>query len=85
MNDAIIDTGEPVDINAHVRQLLANQRSIAAIWCTDDVRGIRPHLTEEQAWEVLQEVDDRHDAEWGITWTTLEVTADDLYPQPDIE
>ena len=85
MNDATINAGEPVDINDHVRQLLAKQHSIAAIWCTDDVREMRPHLTEEQAWEVLQEVDDRHDAEWGICWTTLEVTADDLYPQPDHE
>ena len=84
MTDATINS-DPVDINHHVRQLLAQQHSIAAIWCTDDVRVIRPQLTEEQAWEVLQEVDDRRDAEWGITWTTLEVAADDLYPQPDSE
>ena len=67
MHDATINTGEPVDINRHVRKLLAKHHSIAAIWCTDDVRGIRPHLTEEQAWKVLQQVDDHHDAEWGIT------------------
>jgi len=83
MNDAPINTGEPVDINRHVRELLAKQHSIAAIWCTDDVRGVRPHLTEDQAWEVLQQVDDLHDAEWGITWTTLETVADDMFPNPD--
>jgi len=82
MNDATINTGEPADINRHVRELLAKHHSIAAIWCTDDVGGVRLHLTEEQAWEVLQEVDDHHDAEWGITWTTLETVADDLYPEP---
>jgi hypothetical protein len=82
MNDTPINTDEPVDINRHVRELLVKHRSIAAIWCTDDVRGVRPHLTEEQAWEVLQQVDDHHDAEWGINWTTLETTADDLCPKP---
>ena len=72
-----------VDINSHVRGLLAEHHSIAAIWCTDDVQGIRPHLTEEQAWKVLQEVHDHHDAEWGICWATLETVADDLFPKID--
>ncbi len=83
MNDATNNTGEPVDINRHVRELLAKHHSIADIWCTDDVRGVRPHLTEDQAWEVLQQVDDIHDAEYGINWMTLETVADDLYPEPD--
>jgi hypothetical protein len=83
MNDETIHTGEPVSINRQVRELLATQHSIAAIWSTDDVRGVRSHLTEDQAWEVLQLVDDLHDAEWGITWTTLETVADDMFPKPD--
>jgi hypothetical protein len=70
MNDAVIN------INRHVHELLVKQHSIAAIWCTDDVRGVRPDLTEEQ--QVLE----HHDAEWGINWTTLETTADDLFPSP---
>ena len=79
-NDPTTVSRQPVDVNRHVRELLAEQHSIAAIWCTDDVRGVRPHLTEEQAWEVLQEIDDHHDAEWGICWTTLETAADDMFP-----
>jgi hypothetical protein len=70
------------DVNRHVRELLAKHHSIAAIWCTEDVQGVRPDLTEEQAWEVLEQVGDNHDAEWGINWTTLETTADDLFPRP---
>ena len=76
---------EPVDINLHVRKLLAKHRSIAAIWCIEDVKGVRPHLTDDQAWEVLQQVDDNHDAEWGICWTTLETVADDMFPDPSTE
>ncbi len=76
---------ESFDVNHHVRELLAKHHSIAAIWSTDDVRGVRPQLTEDQAWEVLQQVDRHHDASWGICWITLETVADDLYPAPDDE
>ena len=83
MNDATINTGEPVDINRHVHELLAKHRRIAAIWCTDDVRGVRPHLTDDQAWEVLQQVGRPPRRRVGHHWTTLETIADDLYPQYD--
>jgi hypothetical protein len=73
---------ENFDVNRHVHELLAKHHSIAANWCTEDVRGVRPHLTEEQAWEVLERVGDHHDAEWGICWTTLETVADDMFPKP---
>ena len=55
-------------------------REIAIIWSIDDVKHIRPDLSDEQAMEVLQEVKDCHDAEWGASWTTLETVADDLFP-----
>jgi hypothetical protein len=73
---------EPVVIDHFVHQLLAKNRQIAAIWCIEDVKGVRPDLTDDQAWEVLQQVGDIHDAEWGINWTTLETVADDHFPKP---
>ena len=76
-NDLHID---PIHVNRHVHELLAKHHSIAVIWSTDDVRGVRTHLTEEQAWEILQQVGDIHDADWGICWTTLETVADDMFP-----
>ena len=82
MNNTDATDTASFDVNRQVRELLAKQHSIAAIWCTEDVLGVRPHLTEEQAWEVLQQVDDQHDAAWGICWITLETVADDLFPQP---
>ena len=75
------DTND-IDIDCHVHRLLAKQNKIAVIWCTDDVRGIRPDLTEDQAWQVLEQVRDIHDAEWGISWTTLDTVAGDLFPEP---
>jgi hypothetical protein len=67
------------DVNSFVHRLLAKHRKIAAIWCAEDVQGIRPDLTADQAWEVLERVGDKHDAEHGISWTTLECVAEDLF------
>jgi hypothetical protein len=68
------------DAPLDARELLAKHRMIGVVWCIDDVKNVRPHLTDDQAWHVLQQVGDTHDAEWGITWTTLETVADDMFP-----
>lgn len=65
------------DIDIHA--LLIERNQIAAIWSIEDVQGIRPDLTDEQAWEVLQQVKRQHDAAIGVTWDTLEWTAQDLF------
>jgi hypothetical protein len=76
-----ITTPETIDIDdVDFHQLLARDGKIAAIWCIEDVKGIRPHLSDEQAGEVLEEVGRKHDADLGISWTTLEVFADEMFP-----
>jgi len=71
---------EPFDINHFVHRLLGHYRKIAAsIWCVEDVQGVRPDLTGDQAWEVLEEAGRKHDADYGISWTTLECMADILF------
>ena len=77
-----METTPDVDINDHVEQLLAQHHKIAVIWGTDDVMELRPDLSEDQAWEVLQLAMDKHDASYGIDWTTLEIFAEVLYPEP---
>ena len=74
------ETDPYFDANSFVHQLLAHFKQIAAIWSIEDVQGTRTDLTADQAWEVLQEVGDKHDAEWGISWTTLEIMAGELFP-----
>jgi hypothetical protein len=61
--------------------LLAKRRQIAHIWSVEDVRDVRPDLDDEQAWSVLQLIDDQKDATQGITWETLAVAAAVLYPE----
>ena len=75
---------EPNEIDIHA--LLAERRQIAHIWSTEDVLCNRPDLNEDQAWEVLRNVDRHKDAELGITWLTLEMAAEHLFgdaPDPD--
>jgi hypothetical protein len=66
-----------------IDELLAGRKQIAVIWCIEDVQAVRPDLTDDQAWEVLQDVGRHHHAELGIHWLTLETTAEMLFgPTP---
>lgn len=53
---------------------------IAIIWSIEDVRSLRPDLTEAQGWAVLETAQDQLDAEQGLTWSVLEEHADTLFP-----
>ena len=66
---------DDIDIYA----LLAERKQIALIWSVEDVQEVRPDLTNEQAWEVLQQVKSDHDATIGVNWETLEWAAQDLF------
>lgn len=58
-----------------MHKLLAQRREIAAIWSIEDVQVTPPDLSEEQCWQVLQDMDRHHDAELGITGSNLECLA----------
>lgn len=47
-------------------------QEISIVWSIEDVQSIRPDLTEDQAWEVLQAVEHDHDANIGVNWNMLE-------------
>jgi hypothetical protein len=66
--------GDP-DIHA----LLAKHREIAVIWCIEDVQEVRPDLTYDQGWEVLQQSKHKHDSTIGINWDVLDCHADMLF------
>ena len=63
-----------------LHQLLEQNHQIAHLWGVEDVMDVRPDLSEDQAWEVLQTCDRRKDSTMGITWDTIKIIADDLYP-----
>jgi hypothetical protein len=62
-----------------IDEILAERRQIALIWGVEDVREVRPDLSDEQCWEVLQQVDHHKEAELGINWETLEFFAEELF------
>jgi len=47
-------------------------REIAIIWNTDDVKRLDKDLTDDQAWEILKNVEKDHDCNTGITWNVIE-------------
>ena len=62
--------------------LLLERRQIAVIWSVEDVQEVRSDLSDDQAWQVLQACDRRHDSEVGLTWFVIETVAADLFPKP---
>jgi hypothetical protein len=78
----VLDTVDEVDVH----RLLARRDGIALIWSIEDVLELRPNLTLEQARKVLQKLERRHDAAYGINWDTLMFTADEMFgPPPEDE
>jgi hypothetical protein len=65
-----------------IDDVLAQRRQIALIWSIEDVQHVRPDLSDDHAWEVLQRCGNKCDAEYGLTWQDIEDFADSLFPAP---
>tara|TARA_R100000781_G_scaffold105605_1_gene69426 strand:+ start:28 stop:381 length:354 start_codon:yes stop_codon:yes gene_type:complete len=57
-----------------------DSNSIVIIWEIDDIKNIRPDLTDDECMEVLDYAERKHDATLGITYDTLEWHCDYLFP-----
>lgn len=57
-------------------------REILFSWSVEDVQSVRPDLTDEQAFAVLERCEYCLDGEIGMNWYAIQAAADDLYPQP---
>jgi hypothetical protein len=66
-----------------IRSQLEKQGYLVILWHIDDVKEVRPDLTDDQCREVLQECQQNHDAGIGIHWDIIRFCADDLYPEPE--
>jgi hypothetical protein len=66
-------------IDRLIAELLRSRRRVAILWSIEDVQTIRPDLDADQCWEVLQQAEQEHDANCGITWESLETIAWNLY------
>jgi hypothetical protein len=67
---------------SNLREILEDEitEEIAIIWHIEDVQNVRPNLTNQQASDVLIHLKKNHDANLGITWDTIEIATDLLFP-----
>lgn len=66
----------------HIRAALAELGYHCAIfWHVDDVKTLRPDLTDEQCQEVLEACEHGHDASVGLNWDDIRTHAQDLFPE----
>jgi hypothetical protein len=66
-------------------EMLASPDWIGIFWGIEDVQDVAPHLSDDQAQDVLHTVLRRHDATIGINWDVLETVAGMLYDEPEEE
>lgn len=67
-------------MNSHTHKHGELPAQINITWSVDDVRAIRPDLSDTQARIVLSAVSVNHDAEFGVTWNTIQYWSDELFP-----
>lgn len=72
-------------ITTTIKHQLEMNGYIAVLWHIDDVKHVRPDLTDAQCMTVLLDCQRRHDAEIGITWDVLSCQADEMFPPTESE
>lgn len=75
-----MDAGHEEEIDLH--DLLDERRAIALLWDTEMLRSHYPHLTDDQAWEVLKECERHYTAEDGLAWDDVSEVVCGLHPEP---
>jgi hypothetical protein len=85
VSDAPQDAADDADgfNTSAIRAELKAHGYIASIWHIDDVKEVRPDLTDAQAMQALESAERNHDAEIGINWEVLRVHADFIQAEPD--
>jgi hypothetical protein len=64
------------EFDIDIDRLLVENDLVGLIWCIDDVKEMRPDLSDEQCLDVLYAA---RDCETGISHDSISILADDLY------
>ncbi len=59
---------------------ILEKHTVMFTWTIEDVQGIREDLNNEQAFQVLEQCENNHDADIGMNWDTIEIVADEMFP-----
>jgi hypothetical protein len=65
-----------------VDEVLAERGQIGLIWDIHDVKSVRPDLSNEHAWKVL-DISAVHYDPSGSFWEVIEKVADEMYPDDE--
>ena len=57
------------------------ENKISLVWSVEDVLSVWGSLSEEQAKQVLDRVKQCHDANLGVNWEVISITAQEMLPQ----
>lgn len=57
------------------------ENKISLVWSVEDVLSVWGTLSEEQAKQVLDRVERCHDANLGVNWEVISITAQEMFPQ----
>lgn len=66
-------------VNDEQKQNNVMLKKITITWTTEDVKKLARerfrglNITDDQAWEILKKVKEKHDANEGINWNVLEI------------
>jgi hypothetical protein len=66
--DELLEFSGIDEYEVDIHDLLAEQKAIGLIWDAEMLLSHYPHLTEAQAWDVLQGCSKNYSAEQGLTW-----------------
>lgn len=80
MVEALFRAGVVTDTPA-AQQVLGDfwKDKIALVWTTDDVYCVvNKPISEEQAIEILEQVQDDHNAEYGVSWDSIRDAAQEV-------
>jgi hypothetical protein len=86
--DAILealDLPDEDEFDVDIHELLAKNRIIGHLWGIEDVQEVRPDLNDDQAWQVLQAIEQRLDSQFGMSWDTIEIIADELFGSKPVQ
>ena len=78
VDEVVIPNVDKIPQYSWITKCAAVQKSIAVVWGTGDVIPLCKdrygvEITEEQAYDILQSADRKHDANEGINWDVLDI------------
>lgn len=73
------DTHPTIAREQAVKATLAEMKTIATLWTTRDVQFYRPELTDEQAWQVLQECQAKDPGGYRMSFRVINCVANRLF------